>query len=88
MADASVISGTVRGPDSKPVAGARVYFTEGPVSFPEIAAITDEGGAYSLTAPAPGKWAVACATDDFATKTSSVSVSGGKPVRLDFQLKR
>jgi len=87
MAKASVISGTVRGPDGKAVSGARVYFTEGPVSFPEIAAITDESGDYSLTAPAPGTWGVACAADELTRKISNVSVSDGKPARLDFRLK-
>lgn len=84
----TVISGVVRGPDGKPVSNARVYFTDGPVPFPEIAALTDEGGKFSLTAPAPGEYVVSSAADDFAGKSSTVKVTGGKPVRLNFKLER
>lgn len=84
----SVISGVVRSPDGKPVANARVYFTDGPVPLPEIAALTDDEGKFSLTAPAPGKYVVASAADDFAGKSSTVRVKGGEPVRLDFKLER
>ena len=88
MAGPTVISGTVQGPGNKPVAGARVYFTDGPVAFPEIAALTDDNGRYSLTAPAPGEYVVACAADDLAGKSRTVKVKGGKGVVLDFQLER
>lgn len=88
MAEPILISGTVRGPAGEPVSGARCFFIEGPVAFPEIAAITDENGGYSLTAPARGKWVVSCAADEFSEKTATVHVSGGKSARLDFQLER
>lgn len=84
----SVISGVVHSPDGKPVSNARVYFTDGPVPFPEIAALTDETGMFSLTAPAPGEYVVASAADDFTGKSSTVKVKGGERVRLDFKLER
>ena len=84
----SVISGVVHDPRGEPVANARVYFTDGPVPLPDIAALTDSGGAFSLTAPAPGKYVIECATDEFGARSQSVAVSGGRPARLDIQLKK
>ena len=83
----SVIAGVVRGPDGKPVSNARVYFTAGPVPLPEIAAVTDDRGAFSLTAPAPGEYVVESAADEFGARSSKVKVKGGEPVRLDLKLK-
>lgn len=83
----SVIAGVVRGPDGKPVSNARVYFTAGPVPLPEIAALTDKSGAFSLTAPAPGEYVIESAADEFKARSSTVKVKGGERVRLDLQLK-
>lgn len=87
MARPSVISGVVRSPDGKPVSNARVYFTAGPVPLPEIAALTDSSGAFSLTAPAPGEYVIESAADEFGARSSKVKVKGGEQVRLDLQLK-
>jgi hypothetical protein len=84
---ASVISGVVRSPDGKPVSNARVYFTAGPVPLPDIAALTDSNGAFSLTAPAPGEYVVESAADEFGARSSRVNVKGGEQVRLDLKLK-
>jgi len=83
----SVISGVVRSPDGKPVSNARVYFTAGPAPLPEIAALTDSNGAFSLTAPAPGEYVIESAADEFGTRSSKLKVKGGEPVRLDLKLK-
>jgi carboxypeptidase family protein len=83
----SVISGVVRSPDGKPVANARVYLTAGPVPLPDIAAITDKNGTFSLTAPAPGEYVVETTADEFGTRSSKVKVKGGEQVRLDLKLK-
>jgi protocatechuate 3,4-dioxygenase beta subunit len=83
----SVISGVVRGPDGKPVSNARVYFTAGPGSLPDTAVITDSSGAFSLTAPAPGKYVIESAADEFSPQSSTLKVKGGEEVRLDLHLK-
>lgn len=83
----SVISGVVRGPDGKPVSNARVYFTAGPVPLPDIAAITDKSGTFSLTAPAPGEYVIESTADEFGARSSKVKVKGGEQVRLDLKLK-
>ena len=83
----SVISGVVRGPDGRPIANARVYFTSGPVPLPEIAAITDDSGEFSLTAPAPGDYVIEGAADEFQPQSSKVKVKGSAPVRLELPLR-
>ncbi len=83
----SVISGVVRSPDGKPVSNARVYFTSGPVALPDIAAITDKKGRFSITAPAPGEYVIEGIADEFGTHSSKVKVKGGEEVRLDLKLK-
>ena len=84
----SVISGVVHDQRGSPVTSARVYFTDGPVPLPDVAALTDSAGAFSLTAPAPGKYVIECATDEYAAKSQSVTVLGGQPARLEIQLKK
>jgi Carboxypeptidase regulatory-like domain len=83
----SVISGVVRGPDGKTVSNARVYFTAGPVPLPEIAALTDDSGEFTLTAPAPGEYVIESAADEFGARSTKVKVKGGEQVRLDLKLK-
>lgn len=84
---ANVISGTVVDSKGQPLANARVYFTSGPVSLPEIAAMTDDSGNFSLTAPAPGKYVIESAADEFGTQSTSVNVKGDKPINIKLQLK-
>ena len=84
---ASVISGVVRGPDGQPLPNARVYFTKGPVPLPEIAAITDHSGEFSLTAPAPGDYVIEGAADEFKAQSSKVKVKGNAPVRVELPLR-
>ena len=85
---ASVISGKVFGPNGKPKRNARVYFTSGPVSLPEIAAVTDESGNFSLTAPAPGEYVIESAADDLANQSAKVTVKGDEPASVKLQHKR
>ena len=83
----SVISGVVRSPDGKPVSNARVYFTAGPVALPDIAALTDENGRFTLTAPAPGEYVIESSTDEYGARSSKVKVKGGEQVNLDLKMK-
>ena len=74
---ARLIVGTVVGARGAPFAGARVYFVEGPVPLPDIAAVTDSNGRFTLTAPAPGTYTVGGAFDDVAT-SERVTVAEGE----------
>jgi protocatechuate 3,4-dioxygenase beta subunit len=84
---AHVISGTVLDPNGQPQANARVYFTAGPVPLPEIAAVTDSSGKFSLTAPAPGEYVIESSADEFGAQSARVKVKGDKPAHLELQLK-
>jgi carboxypeptidase family protein len=83
----NVISGTVRDPGGNPVAEARVYFTGGPVPLPDIAALTNGNGAFSLSAPSTGTYHLGCAAEGFAPGAATVTVTAGQDVRLEIWLK-
>jgi hypothetical protein len=63
-----------------------VSFTAGPVSLPDIAALTDRHGSFTLTAPTAGTYEIEAVADGFRSKKVSVTVSGGKAARADFVL--
>ncbi len=86
--EASMISGVVRDASGEPVRDARVYFTNSPVPLPDIAALTNDEGEYSLTAPAAGTYKIGCTADGFAPLTREANVERGANAKVDFQLKR
>jgi Carboxypeptidase regulatory-like domain len=79
---AHLIVGTVVDARGEPVAGARVYFIEGPVPLPDIAAVTDSEGRFTLTAPAAGTYTVGGAFDDVATPQRVTVAEGTREVTL------
>ena len=82
-----VISGVVRDARGHPLAQTRVYFTKGPVPLPDIAALTNKEGAFSLTAPAAGSYTLACAAEGFALTEVTVAVADSQETHLEIQLK-
>jgi hypothetical protein len=70
----TIISGVVQDLHGKPIAQAPVYFTNGPVPLPDIAALTDEEGAFTLTAPTRGSYTIACAAEGFAPTEVSIEI--------------
>jgi hypothetical protein len=84
---AHVIRGVVRDPDGSPVRQARVAIAGGPVPVPDVAILTDDGGEFALTAPAPGTYRVRADADGFAPGTESVDV-GGDEARVEIPLGR
>ncbi|MEV6751075.1 carboxypeptidase-like regulatory domain-containing protein [Streptomyces sp. NPDC051214] len=57
------ITGVVRDTSGTPVTGAHVLFTEGPQPLPDIAALTDAEGRFSLVAPTAGEYRLICRAD-------------------------
>ncbi|MWA15375.1 carboxypeptidase-like regulatory domain-containing protein [Streptomyces sp. BA2] len=57
------ITGVVRDTSGAPVPGAHVLFTEGPQPLPDIAAVTDTEGRFSLGAPTTGEYTLVCRAD-------------------------
>jgi hypothetical protein len=83
----SVISGIVRGPEGQPLSEARVYFTRGPVPLPDIAALTDSAGKFSLSVPSVGTYTIGCTVEGFAPTTETVTVTDKEEIRLEIQLR-
>ena len=83
-----VISGIVRDPNGRPVADPRIYFIGGPVPLPDIAALTDAAGAFSLTAPTAGTYQIGCTAEGFAPAEITVAISRGRDVQVEIWLER
>jgi hypothetical protein len=83
-----VISGVVRSADGNPVEQARVYFASGPVALPDIAALTDAQGSFSLAAPAAGTYRLECVAEGFAPAEATVEVRPGQDSKVELGLER
>ena len=81
---AYVIHGTVRDASGLPVPQARAYFLSGPGPFPDIAAVTDPHGAFTLSAPSRGSYRIECAADGFAPEVTPIDLpqTGEAPVEI------
>jgi hypothetical protein len=82
-----VISGVVRTARGQPVADARVYLTRSPTPLPDIAALTDEQGAFAFAVPAPGEYVVECAAEGQANVSATITVPSGKARRVTVELR-
>ncbi|HET9257834.1 MAG TPA: carboxypeptidase-like regulatory domain-containing protein [Pseudonocardiaceae bacterium] len=51
-----LIAGVVRAGKGDPVAAARVYVVDAPVSLPDIAALTGADGTFTIGVPAAGRY--------------------------------
>jgi len=68
------ISGAVVDASGKPVRGARVYIAMAPGPVPDVAALTDRDGRFSLGAGRPGVYEIACSTDSLGGASATVEV--------------
>ncbi len=82
MSGPHAVIGKVVDANGRPVPDARVFFVDGPVPYPEIAALSDAGGCFALSAPRDGSYVLGCATDAGANARVSVHVPSGQPVVL------
>lgn len=79
----NVISGEVRSPAGNAVADARVFIVDGPGPFPDVAALSDSHGGFSLSAPAEGTYTVMCVGENSAPVRVKVSVPLKKPLQIE-----
>jgi hypothetical protein len=68
-----VISGMVVDAEGNPIQGARVFFVEGPVPLPDIAALTDDSGHFALSAPVSGTYRLRVASEGSAGLVQGMS---------------
>ena len=64
----------------------RVSFVAGPAALPDIAALTDNRGRFTLSAPAPGDYTIQCVADGYAPQSLRVSVRAGQRVEVNCRL--
>ena len=83
-----IVAGVVTDQNGKPVPAARVSFAAGPVALPDIAALTDSRGAFTLSAPASGDYTIQCAADGYAPGSHRVVVRSGERVEVRCRLER
>jgi hypothetical protein len=81
-----VLAGVVRGPAGEPVPLARVYVAGGPVPVPDIAALTDAEGRFTMSLPAPGAYELGCAAEGYAPSSTTVEVTGERELELELRL--
>lgn len=72
------IHGHVTDPHGQPVAEAAVYVISAPVSMPDIAQLTDDGGRFTIAAPAPGHYTVGVRSDEWGSAQKDVEVGDGE----------
>jgi hypothetical protein len=85
----AVIAGVVVDAEGNPVEEARVYFVEGPVPLPDIAALTDSSGRFALSAPVSGTYQLGVAAEvpaGFVQKTTRVDVGEEQSIDLEVRL--
>ena len=73
----ALITGRVSQSGGQPIAGARVLYTSGPAALPDIAALTDSTGRFSLAAPWPGDYVLEVVADGFHSQRMTATVAAG-----------
>ena len=81
-----IVAGVVSDREGTAVPSARVAFLAGPTPLPDIAALTDSSGAFTLSAPVPGDYTIQCVADGYAPKSITISVGSGQRVEVRCRL--
>jgi hypothetical protein len=78
-----LISGIVVDAAEHPVRSARVYFTNTPIAIPDIAALSDAEGRFTLSVPAEGAYTIESSAEGHGPGRATVDVAGdGGTVRI------
>jgi Carboxypeptidase regulatory-like domain len=86
--NSGLISGIVLDTLGQPVVRARVSFVSGPVPLPDIAALTDDHGAFSLSTPVEGAYTIECVAEGFLSTKTTVTISQNKRANIEVRLWR
>lgn len=83
----SLVQGRAHRTDGGAVVEARVFFSIAPVAVPDVALLTDDQGRFTLFAPAPGHYEVACHAEGLKPVTVPIDIPAGqKEVQVDIEL--
>lgn len=81
-----LIFGVVRDAVGRPVAQARVYVTDGPEPFPDIAALTTSDGSFRLSAASEGTYTLGCSAEGFTPTSVRLLVRHDQEQRVEIRL--
>lgn len=73
----ALVSGQVLDAAGQPVAGAVLVWAAGPVALPDIALLSADDGRFTLAAPAPGRYTLACRSDTHGQTQATFDVAAG-----------
>lgn len=82
----ALITGRVLRSGGQPIAGARVLFASGPGALPDIAALTDGTGRFTLAAPWPGDYTLEVVADGFHSQRVNTSLGTRETRELNVEL--
>ena len=83
-----VVAGRARTAGGSAIAGARIYFLAGPGPLPDVAALTDGTGAFSLSVPYAGPYTIGCSAEGYVSETLDVPVIESSGRSIEFVMKR
>jgi Carboxypeptidase regulatory-like domain len=81
-----IVAGVVRGRADEQVPEARVFIAGGPVPVPDIAALTDADGRFTLSLPMQGSYEVACVAEGYAPSSTTIEVADNRDLRVELRL--
>ena len=82
----ALITGRVSQSGGQPIAGARVLFASGPGALPDIAALTDDTGRFSMAAPWPGDYTLEVVADGFHSQRVHTAVGTRERADISIEL--
>lgn len=82
----ALVSGKVVDRQGRPVAGARVFFSRGPDTVPDVALVTGDDGSYTMAAPVEGEYEITTFADEYGSATAVIDVKGDGEHRVELRL--
>ncbi len=83
----SQIAGVVLTPQGQPVSGAVVMITGDSPPHPDIAALTNQQGAFQFGGLLPGSYTLLINAEGFPSQTKQTAVERGETARLEIVVK-